>query len=81
MPLLGTLAAQAFSEGPILAQVYEQNIDSPAVLASAQLFGELVAAVEYNAGLLRTKGRVLTTGYLAVLVAAPGSAALLSVVR
>jgi hypothetical protein len=81
VPNLLTLWTCEFAKGPDLAEVYEQNIGDPAVMAAAQLLAEIQASVEDNQAMLRTKAGLLTWGFIAVVVAAAASAILLSVVR
>ena len=81
VPLFLTLWTQDFAEGPDLAEVYEQNIGQPAVIGTAQLLGELQAAIDYNRRMLELKVGRLTAGFIAILGASALSAILLSVVR
>jgi hypothetical protein len=81
VPLFLTLWLRDFANGPDLGAAYEQNIEEPAVIATAQLLGELEAAVEFNNRMLQTKARFLTWGFVALLLAGAVSGVLLSVLR
>ena len=78
---MGTLWNRGFRVGPDIEAFYDAYWDRPALEASVQMLGELRAAFEANKRVLVTKGRLLTAGYLLIVLTAASSAVYLWLVQ